>query len=73
LKLRLRRPPAGIAIHSAVVLLDGKRVKTVRGKALRRPIALRHVRRGRLRIKVVLRLSGGRRMSETKRYPRCHR
>jgi hypothetical protein len=73
LRIRLRKPPAGLSIRSASIGLNHKRRKRVRGRGLRRPIVLHRLPRGELRITVTLKLSDGRKVSFSKRYAHCRR
>jgi endoglycosylceramidase len=62
---------AGVRIASATIYINGKRVRVVRGRALRRTITLHNLPRGRLRLKVVVRTTTGRRLVARRTYPAC--
>jgi endoglycosylceramidase len=62
---------AGVRIASATIYLNGRRVRVVRGRALRRTITLRNLPRGRLRLKVVVRTTKGRRLVVRRTYAAC--
>ena len=71
-RFRLRfKAPRGQRLRSAVVFVDGRRVKVVRGRALRRPVKLRGLRRGRARVDVTLVTAKGKRIHRSKRYRFC--
>ena len=58
---RLQAPPARAArpaLRSAVIFVGGRRARSSSGKALRRPVRLRDLPRGRVRIDVTLRDQG---------------
>jgi hypothetical protein len=62
---------AGVRIASATIYINGRRVRVVRGRALRRTITLHNLPRGRLRLKVVVRTTTGRRLTARRTYPAC--
>ena len=68
LRLRARR---GQKLRQAVIFVGGRRVKTVKGKALRRPVKLRGLRKGRTRIDVTLRTRSGKTINRSKTYRFC--
>jgi len=65
---RLRR---GERLVSARVYVDGKRVRTLRGRRLRARVDLRGLPKGRVRVTVVGRTSKRRRLREVRRYRTC--
>jgi hypothetical protein len=67
-RLRLKRPRR---FRSAVFFVGGRRARVVRGKALRRPVRLRHLPAGRVRIDVTATTKTGRRKSFSRRYRFC--
>lgn len=68
LTIRLRRPKR---LVSAVVFVNGRRVKAVRGKRLKPRIVLRRVPKGRFRVDVTVKTKGGKRIHSTRRYRTC--
>ena len=68
--IRLREPKRG-RLAVARVYVNGKRVKTVRGRRLRARIDLRGLPKGRYTVKVVARTTTGRRTTEKRRYRTC--
>jgi hypothetical protein len=64
-RFRLRRDA-----RKAAVYVNGKRVKRVRGKALRRKVAVR-LPKGHSVVRVVVRTRSGRRIAQTRDYTRC--
>jgi hypothetical protein len=70
LKIRLRRP-GGVRLASARIVINGKRRPLVRGRRLTKPIALKGLPQGRLKIKVTVTTSTGRKLTATRRYRSC--
>jgi PKD repeat protein len=68
--IRLREP-RGDKLLSARVLVNGKRVKTLRGKRLKAPVNLTGLPKGRFKVKVIGRTRNGRTVSEQRRYRTC--
>jgi hypothetical protein len=65
------KAPRGQKLRSAVIFVGGRRVKVVKGRALRKPVRLRKLPRGRVRIDVTLRTTKGRRISRSRTYRFC--
>jgi hypothetical protein len=70
LRIRLRAPRAGLRIRRAVVLVNGRRARTLRGRAARRPFRVR-LRGRRTTVTVRLRASDGRTYVMRRTYRRC--
>ena len=68
--IRLRRP-RGDRLRSAVVVVNGKRVKTIRGKRLKAPVDLRGLPKGTFRVTVTARTRKGRTLRSTRTYLTC--
>jgi sugar lactone lactonase YvrE len=62
---------SGVKFASAVVRVNGRKVRTVSGRALRQPIILRKLTGRRIRVKVALKTASGRTFSLTRRYRFC--
>jgi hypothetical protein len=60
-----------VRLRSAAIYINGKRVKTVRGRALTGRIVLRRIPRGRFTLKVVARTTKGKKLTTRKRYRNC--
>jgi hypothetical protein len=67
--IRLR--PKGKKLASARVYVNGKRIKVLRGRRLRARVNLRGLPEGTVTIRVVARTSGGKKVTETRRYRTC--
>lgn len=63
--------PAGAAVTSAEVLVNGKRAAVRRGARLRSKVDLRSLPRGRFTVTIRLRLADGRTVSGQRRYRTC--
>ena len=65
------RVPAGAAVTSAEVLVNGKRAAVRRGTRLRSKVDLRSLPKGRFTVTIRLTLAGGRKISGQRRYRTC--
>ncbi len=70
LRIRLRRPGRR-RIEQAIVRVNGKRVKVVRGRRVRAPIVLRGLPRRRFTLEVTVITTTGRVITRTRRYRAC--
>ena len=70
LRIALRRPRRG-RIVSAVVYVNGKRVKRLRGRRIPRRVTVRRLPVGRAVVRVVVRSSTGRKVTRTRTYRTC--
>jgi hypothetical protein len=68
MRLKARK---GDRLRQAVIFVGGRRAKVVKGKALRRPVKLKGLHKGRVRIDVTLRTKRGRTINRTKTYRFC--
>jgi DNA-binding beta-propeller fold protein YncE len=60
-----------VRLRSAAIYINGRRVKTVRGRAVTRRIVLRRIPRGRFTLKVVARTTKGKKLTTRRRYRNC--
>ena len=70
LTIRLVRPKA-TALVSAVVLVNGRRVKTVKGTRITAPVNLTGLPKGRFTVKITATTADGRKVTGTRRYRTC--
>ena len=71
-EFRIRiRVPKGKKALSAVVRVNGKKVKVVRGKRLRAPVRLRGLPKGQFKVRITIRLANGKRISGVRTYHTC--
>lgn len=70
LRVRLREPQ-GDALKAAKVLVNGKRVRVVRGERLTARLKLRRLPRGRYKVRIVARTVLGRTLRGTRKYRTC--
>jgi hypothetical protein len=68
--VRVGKPRRG-KVTQALVFVDGKRKKVLRGNAVRRPYRLRGLSAGRHRVRVVVRTTSGRSTMTTRTYRVC--
>ncbi len=69
-RIRLKSPK-GVKLASATVRVNGKLVKTVKGKRLTAPVDLRGLPKGSFTVKVEARTTDGRVVRDTRRYRTC--
>jgi hypothetical protein len=69
--IHLRSPRRGLAIRSAKVYVNGKRVKVRHGKRFTARVNLRGLRKGRFTVRIRLRASDGRTYVAKRRYHTC--
>lgn len=65
------RAPRGQKLRSARVFVNGKRVRTLRGKSLRAAVNLRGLPKGTVRVRIVARTTRGRTVTATRTYRTC--
>ena len=71
-RFRIRlRTPRGAKLAKVTVRVNGKLVRTVRGKRITARVDLRGLPRGRFRVKIEVRTVDGRKVSATRRYRTC--
>ena len=68
-KIRLRN--RGHKVHKATVIVNGKRVKVLRGKRLTSRVNLRGLPKGRFKVRITVTLADGRKVSSTRSYRTC--
>jgi hypothetical protein len=68
-KVRIKRPTRR-RLRSAELFVNGKRVRRVRGRALRRPVTVKSPT-GHAVVRIVGRARSGKRYTQTKDYTRC--
>ena len=67
-RFRIRlRAPAKVKLKSASVLVNGKRVKTLRGSRITAPVNLTGLPKGSFRVAVILEATNGRRYRDDRR------
>lgn len=63
--------PGGRRLRSAQIFVNGRRVRSLRGRSLRVPVTLRRLPRGRVTVKIVARTRAGKRLKSSRRYDSC--
>ena len=69
-KIRLRHP-GGVKLVSARVVLNGKKLKVVRGRRLTSAIVLKGLPKGRFKVKITVTTSTGKKLTGTRTYHTC--
>ncbi|MBI5103986.1 MAG: hypothetical protein HZB46_03165, partial [Solirubrobacterales bacterium] len=72
-RIRLRRAPKGDRIRSAVVTVNGKRVRTLRGRRVTARVDLRGLPKGTFRVAITVRTKKGRVLRSARTYRTCVR
>jgi hypothetical protein len=70
-RIRLRRPPEGVTVVEARVLVNGKRVAVRRGARLTAPVDLRGLPKGRAVVTIRITLADGRVLRGRRSYRPC--
>ena len=70
-KIRIRVPKGKKAL-SAVVRVNNKKVKVVRGKRLKAAVRLRGLPKGRFTVKITVRLANGKKITGKRDVPHVH-
>jgi dienelactone hydrolase len=70
-RIRLRKAPKGDKLRSAIVTVNGKRVKTVRGKRLTAPVSLKGLPKGTFRVTVTAKTKRGKTLRSARTYRTC--
>ena len=71
IRIRIREPRRGARLRSATVRVNGRPVRTVRGKRIRALIDLRGLPRGRYTVRIIATTTSGRRFSASRTYRTC--
>jgi hypothetical protein len=72
-RIRIRRQQNGVALISAAVAVNGKRVAVRKGMRLTAPVDLRGLPKGRFTVRVSALMADGRAISGTRQYRTCAR
>jgi hypothetical protein len=71
-RFRIRlRSPRGDRLTSARVYVNGRRVRVLRGRRLTAPVNLRGLPKGKVRVRIVGRTRGGKRIARVRTYRTC--
>ena len=65
------RPPAGVTVTKAVVLVNGKQVAVRKGARVTAPVDLRRLPKGRYTVKITVTFASGKTLSGTRKYRTC--
>jgi hypothetical protein len=70
-RIRLLRNRPRVRLRSARVYVNGRRVKTLRGRRITAPVSLRGLPKGRFTVRIVAITRGGKRLVSLRRYRTC--
>jgi predicted acyl esterase len=70
-RIRIRKAPKGDRLRSAVVTVNGKRVKTLKGKRLSAPVSLKGLPKGTFRVTVTAKTKRGKTLRSARTYRTC--
>lgn len=71
LTLRLKRPPKGYTVKTVTVKVNAKKVATLEGKRLKKPLYLRKLPKRTFTVTVSIKLTKGKGLTERRRYTAC--
>ena len=71
LTVRFKRPPKGYTVKTVTVKVNAKRVATLKGKQLKKPLYLRKLPNGTFTVTVSIKLTKGKGLTERRRYTAC--
>ena len=71
LTVRMKRPPKGYTVKTITVRVNGKRVATIKGRQLKKPLYLRKLPKGTFTVTVSIKLKKGKGLTERRRYTAC--
>ncbi|HEX6021615.1 MAG TPA: hypothetical protein VFZ00_06430 [Solirubrobacter sp.] len=71
LTVRFKKPPKGYAVKTITVRVNGRKVATVKGAKLKKPLYLRKLPKGAFTVTVSIKLKKGKGLTERRRYRAC--
>jgi hypothetical protein len=71
LTVKFRKPPKGYTVKAITVKVNAKKVATVKGKRLKKPLYLRRLPKGTFTVTVTITLTKGKGLTEKRRYTAC--
>jgi hypothetical protein len=71
LTVRFKKPPKGYAVKSITVRVNKKKVATIKGAKLKKPLYLRKLPKGSFTVTVSIKLKKGKGLTERRRYTAC--
>ena len=71
LTIRFKKPPKGYTVKTVTVKVNAKKVATVKGKQLKKPLYLRKLPKGTFTVTVSITLTKGKGLTEKRRYTAC--
>jgi hypothetical protein len=71
LTVRFKKPPKGYSVKTMTVRVNGKKVATIKGAKLKKPLYLRKLPKGSFTVTVSIKLKKGKGLTERRRYRAC--
>jgi hypothetical protein len=71
LTVRLKKPPKGYVVKAVTVKVNAKKVATLKGKQLKKPLYLRKLPAGKFTVTVSIKLTKGKGLTERRTYTAC--
>ncbi|WP_211233020.1 hypothetical protein [Solirubrobacter soli] len=71
LTIKFKKPPKGYTVKTVTVKVNAKKVATVKGKQLKKPLYLRKLPKGTFTLTVTITLTKGKGLTEKRRYTAC--
>ncbi|HEY6887878.1 MAG TPA: hypothetical protein VI300_08865, partial [Solirubrobacter sp.] len=72
LTVKLKKPPKGYVVKTVTVKVNAKKVATLKGKQLKKPLYLRKLPTGTFTVTVTITLTKGKGLTERRRYTSCN-
>jgi hypothetical protein len=71
LTVRFKKPPKGYVVKAVTVKVNAKKVATIKGAKLKKPLYLRKLPTGTYTVTVTISLTKGKGLTERRRYTAC--
>jgi len=71
LTVRFKKPPKGYSVKTITVRVNNKKVATIKGAKLKKPLYLRKLPNGSFTVTVSITLKKGKGLTERRRYTAC--
>jgi hypothetical protein len=72
LTVRFKKPPKGYSVKTITVRVNNRKVATIKGAKLKKPLYLRKLPKGTFTVTVSITLKKGKGLTERRRYTACN-
>ena len=72
LTIKFKKPPKGYVVKTVTVKVNAKKVATLKGKQLKKPLYLRKLPKGTFTVTVTITLTKGKGLTDRRRYTSCN-